>query len=146
MLFYQGGGACWDEASTKLGLCSTSASPSGGGAFDRTNQNNPYHDWTVVQVLYCSGDVHGGAVVRDYNDRAGKPVQQTGAANAQAVLDWILAQDEFAGGTTEVVLSGSSAGCMGVQLWAASALEQVTARVKLLCFQLLGLIPFQPPL
>mmetsp|Transcript_34277 Transcript_34277/g.90424 ORF Transcript_34277/g.90424 Transcript_34277/m.90424 type:complete len:425 (+) Transcript_34277:98-1372(+) len=152
LLFYQGGGACWDEASTKvhvgfiqngrtcnhsrvlstpshhhqLGLCTTSAVPSGGGVFDRNDEANPYHDWTVVQVLYCSGDVHGGAVVRDYNDKASKPVTQTGAANAQAVLDWILAQREFASGTTEVVLTGSSAGCMGVQLWADSALEQLS--------------------
>ena len=40
-------------------------------------------------------------MVRDYDDRAGKPVTQTGVANAQSVLDWIKDQDEFSGGTTE---------------------------------------------
>ena len=84
-----------------------------------------YRDWTIVNVLYCSGDVHGGQTVRDYTYK-GSIVNQTGAANAQAALNWILAQDEFQG-MGELVLAGASAGSMGVQLWATSALEQLAS-------------------
>ena len=43
LLYWQGGGACWDHASTVAGLCTTSAKPSGSpGLFDRTNELNPY--------------------------------------------------------------------------------------------------------
>ena len=86
MLFYfQGGGACWDKASTELGLCSTSASgDSNIGVFCRDSDSctgdNPFMDYTIVQVLYCSGDAHIGQVVRDYSahDRNGENVSQQG--------------------------------------------------------------------
>lgn len=61
LFYFQGGGACWDKVSTvTVPLCTTDASPSGlNGIFDRSNLDNAYRDYTVVQVLYCSGDIHG---------------------------------------------------------------------------------------
>jgi hypothetical protein len=74
-----GGGACWDETSTKAGFCTSDSSPqSPVGVFDRTNAKNAYKDYTIVHVLYCSGDIHGGNVVRDYDDNNGVPVTQRG--------------------------------------------------------------------
>lgn len=127
LFYFQGGGACWDETSTNEGLCTTTAEPSKGvGVFDRTNMDNPFRDWTVVQVLYCSGDVHSGNSVRPYNDSTGYPVTQTGWANTQSVLDWVLKQPALVG-VEQLLLAGQSAGAMGVQTWASPALEQLTA-------------------
>ena len=39
-----------------MDLCSTGCGPAElTGAFDRTNDQNPWKDYTVLHVLYCSG-------------------------------------------------------------------------------------------
>lgn len=30
------------------------------GILDRGNDDNPFRDWTIAVVLYCTGDVHCG--------------------------------------------------------------------------------------
>lgn len=130
LLFYlQGGGACWDEASTKLGLCTTDASPQDlVGVFDRESDGNRFGSHTIVNVLYCSGDVHGGNVTRSYNDAKGEPVQQMGLLNAQAALDWVK-QQQATGALqeqlSELVVMGCSAGSIGAQLWGKTIVESL---------------------
>jgi hypothetical protein len=127
LLYFQGGGACWDQSSTKLGFCTTDSQPqSPVGIFDRTNALNEYRDYTIVHVLYCSGDVFGGDIVRSYTDSSGVPVTQKGAANAQSAVDWLVQQQ--ANGSLDAILSsfavmGCSAGSIGAQLWSDSALK-----------------------
>ncbi|GMH75811.1 hypothetical protein TrST_g5 [Triparma strigata] len=130
LFYFQGGGACWDKASTELGLCSTSASgDSNVGVFcrDGCSGENPFIDYTIVQVLYCSGDAHIGQVVRDYSahDKNGENVSQQGAANVQATLDWVKAQDSYFTKFESLVLMGCSAGSLGVQAWAHEVLQQL---------------------
>ena len=36
---------------------------------DYTIITNPFRKYTIVNVLYCSGDVHGGNVTRSYRDK-----------------------------------------------------------------------------
>eukprot|EP00603_Paraphysomonas_imperforata_P003403 CAMPEP_0114428196 /NCGR_PEP_ID=MMETSP0103-20121206/8794_1 /TAXON_ID=37642 ORGANISM="Paraphysomonas imperforata, Strain PA2" /NCGR_SAMPLE_ID=MMETSP0103 /ASSEMBLY_ACC=CAM_ASM_000201 /LENGTH=442 /DNA_ID=CAMNT_0001597391 /DNA_START=29 /DNA_END=1357 /DNA_ORIENTATION=- len=121
LFYFQGGGACWDEPSTNIGFCTTDSSPSGtSGVFDKSNDLNAYKDYTIVQVLYCSGDVHGGDTTRPYNDKDGVPVQQQGLANAQATLDWVKAQQSaglLSSELSDLVVMGCSAGSIGAQLW-----------------------------
>lgn len=130
LFYFQGGGACWDKASTKSSLCTTDSSPSGSsGVFDKTNVQNAYKDYTIVQVLYCSGDVHGGDTTRPYDDSAGQPVQQQGLANAQATLDWVKSQQasgQLAASLTDLVVMGCSAGSLGAQLW----YDQIASTLK----------------
>jgi len=127
IFYFQGGGACWDEPSTKLGFCTSDASPQSlVGIFDRTNVNNKFKDYTIVQVLYCSGDVFGGNTVRPYNDKDGVPVTQKGLANAQSVLDWtkqMQATGALASTLSELVVMGCSAGSIGAQLWGKQVLN-----------------------
>lgn len=128
MVYFQGGGACWDKISTKAGLCSTTASPGGEqGVFCRGDctDNNSFEDYTIVHVLYCSGDAHIGQVVRDYNDDKGVSVSQMGANNVQATLDWIKSQDGFFERFQSLVLMGCSAGSLGVQAWAHEVMLQL---------------------
>jgi hypothetical protein len=80
-------------------------------------------------VSYCSGDVFGGNVVRDYTDSKGQPVTQKGLVNAQSALDWVKTQVKtgaLASTFDELVVMGCSAGSIGAQLWA----DQVTSQLK----------------
>mmetsp|Transcript_35828 Transcript_35828/g.60662 ORF Transcript_35828/g.60662 Transcript_35828/m.60662 type:complete len:476 (-) Transcript_35828:314-1741(-) len=129
MLFYfQGGGACWNEASTKLGLCSTDAKPASlSGMFNRDPSVNPdFYDWTLVHVLYCSGDVHVGNSTRDYTDSNGGSVVQVGALNAIAVLDWVTQQG--LGELDQLLIAGCSAGSVGAQVQADWVLSHLPAK------------------
>ena len=68
LIFMQGGNACFNLAS-----CTVTANKNGYGAgefeadesltseaFDRSNPNNPFADYSYVYVPYCTGDVHAG--------------------------------------------------------------------------------------
>jgi hypothetical protein len=127
LIYFQGGGACWDHATTVVPLCTTSCSSQPNtGLFDKSNENNPWRDYTIVHIMYCSGDAHAGIATRDYNDLRGEPVVQVGAKNVQTTLDWITAQTDFfpATGLTDLVISGASAGSIGAQVWADQILTQ----------------------
>ena len=123
---FQGGGACWDELSTDITLCTTDASPYGAvGIFDRKNPNNKYANYTIIQALYCSGDVWGGNITQPYTHRGGSVVQ-VGAYNAEATISY-LAQQQAAGflapTLSELVIGGDSAGSIGAQLWGTFVLD-----------------------
>lgn len=80
----------------------------------RNPRNNPYfYDHTLVEILYCSGDVHAGNVTRSYYDSFGLNVTQAGAANTLATFNWLLEQ-----GLTpdELIVAGCSAGSIGAQV------------------------------
>jgi len=131
VLYFQGGGACWDKVSTSLGLCTTDISPqSHVGVFDRTSTSkfNRYKDYTIVHVMYCSGDVFAGDTTRNYRDSKGKFVVQKGLANVRATLDWIIskqANSELASTFTDLVVTGASAGSLGAQVWAREILSEL---------------------
>ena len=77
LLYFQGGGACWDQGSTVSHFCTTNTSPQPTiGIFDRENVDNKYSNYTIVHALYCSGDMFVGNVVRPYTDSNGVPVTQ----------------------------------------------------------------------
>jgi hypothetical protein len=129
LLYFQGGGACWDAASTKAGFCTSDSSPQSlVGIFDRTEATNAYKDYTIVHVMYCSGDLFGGDIVRDYNDDAGVPVTQKGYANGLSAVNWIQSQQAsgaLASSLTDFVVMGCSAGSIGAQIWSDNALNFV---------------------
>jgi hypothetical protein len=136
MVYFQGGGACWDKASTYAGLCTSTASPNAPvGIFDRTNNENPFKDYTIVHILYCSGDTHVGNVTRSY-DHFGKEVKQVGATNSRVTLNWIhnqvkkgyLGNDN--GAFDNLVVMGCSAGSVGTQLWADAIISEFDATNK----------------
>jgi len=127
VIYFQGGGACWDEASTKEGYCTTDAVPQKPlGVFNRDNDLNKFKSYTIVHVMYCSGDLFGGNVVRNYNDANGQPIKQTGLANAHSALNWVVEQTQnggLASTLSDVVVMGCSAGSLGTQFWAKEILN-----------------------
>lgn len=114
LVWFQGGGACWDWVSCS-GLFDASVGHDelGGyrGVFDFENPDNPFREFTVVLVPYCTGDLHVGDAVRRYGDDPGaRPVHHHGARNVAAVLRWV---EENVAPPRQVVVAGASAGAYG---------------------------------
>jgi hypothetical protein len=122
LMYYQGGGACWEALTCSVPTCDASVDPNStdnpnewaSGFADLTNPNNPFKDWNIVFVSYCSCDIHFGDTP-----------EHRGFQNAQAAEKW--AREHF--GNPEVVfVTGSSAGAYGAifhapllhRIWPAS--------------------------
>eukprot|EP00418_Pyrodinium_bahamense_P071153 CAMPEP_0179096446 /NCGR_PEP_ID=MMETSP0796-20121207/44338_1 /TAXON_ID=73915 /ORGANISM="Pyrodinium bahamense, Strain pbaha01" /LENGTH=553 /DNA_ID=CAMNT_0020794165 /DNA_START=31 /DNA_END=1692 /DNA_ORIENTATION=+ len=128
LLYFQGGGACWDEGSTILGACTRAVAeivPS--GIFNLGNPQNPFREYTIVVLGYCSGDAHVGNVSRPWVVPTGAKVEQRGYINARSAVVWAKAN---LGGErlTSFVVTGSSAGALGAQLWAKTLLREFRYR------------------
>lgn len=124
IVFFSGGGACWD-ALTCLTLHTSSSGPYGQKEFDasaghgnsllsREDPQSPFYDWTLVSVPYCTGDLHIGDSVASY-DAGDGPVSyyHKGHANVLAYLKRLGAT--FAS-PTRVAVVGSSSGGAGTLL------------------------------
>jgi hypothetical protein len=116
LMYYQGGGACWEQLTCSFPACDTNVDPNGGdnpnnlntGFADRDNPANPFRDWNIVFVSYCSCDVHFGDAAQDYPLH----VEHRGYHNAKIAEKW--AREHFV--NPEVVfVTGSSAGAYGAQ-------------------------------
>ena len=107
VVFYlQDGGACFSAETcapdSDLYNTTVDEGPTGaGGIFDFADQRNPFADYSVVYVPYCTGDVHLGNTTTEY--AAGLTVHHKGFLNATAALDHLAAT---APGATEVVVVG----------------------------------------
>ena len=127
-MYFQGGGSCWNQATTLSSgvegskvYCFTDAEPwPVYGVFDRSDHRNSYAAYTIINILYCSGDNHVGNAVRNYTDNSGGAVIQKGAANVEAVLDWIESQQTngyLSEQLQDLVIMGCSAGSLASQVW-----------------------------
>jgi hypothetical protein len=123
LIFLNGGGACWDYT-TCYQLRTASTGPYGqvqfssmlgsvsGSVFDRTLLENPFRDWNLVFLPYCTGDVHAGDNAATYTT-GGQPSRtwnHRGRANMVAFLRRLAATFYE---PDKLVLSGSSAGGFG---------------------------------
>jgi hypothetical protein len=85
----------------------------GKGIFEVANPKNPFADYSMVFVPYCTGDVHLGNLTKDYGD--GVTVQHKGLVNGTAALKGMAAAFAAA---THIVVSGASAGSVPAPLYA----------------------------
>lgn len=120
LVFYmQGGGACWFGENCDLQSTPTydpfvdeTDDPStAGGIFDFENAENPFADYSVVFLPYCTADVHIGNsdttyTVGEGDDAREVTIHHNGYNNVSAVLDWTY--DNFE--PSQIFVSGSSAG------------------------------------
>jgi hypothetical protein len=138
VVFFNGGGACWDNAtcltSLKKGPRPTynpsihqANSPIGaGGIFDDNNEANPFKEWSKVFIPYCTGDLHVGSKSVTYIDDGsltgyrGAPVEvkHHGFDNFLAVREWIKGQfpTDREHSLKKLLVTGSSAGGYGATL------------------------------
>lgn len=124
LVFLMGGGACWDYLTCAI-LNTSSHGPFGrmqwegskgitmGSVLDRS-ADNPFRDYNLVFVPYCTGDVHAGDNVIEYDGGIGKKkVAHKGRPNLVAFLKRIAATVPT---PDKLVVSGSSAGGFGAAL------------------------------
>jgi hypothetical protein len=121
IVYYQGGGACWDFLT--CGLVKTFKQTTGPkddptntttGFADYTNPQNPFRDWNAVFVPYCTGDVHWGDNIVVYGSGgASVTIHHKGFVNAQVAEKF--SREHFVD-PDEVFVAGSSAGAYGAVL------------------------------
>ena len=126
LFFFEGGGACFspetcDPANpaykTAIGHDET-LSDLVEGIWDDSNAANPFRDWSVVFVPYCTGDVHIGNNTADYGN--GITVEHKGYVNGVAALDTLA---QTFPGAEHIVVSGESAGSVPDPLYAGLAAD-----------------------
>ena len=132
MVYFQGGGACWDATTCNVRgthpyfkpAVGEREQPYNGGVLDRANPENPVRDYTKVYVPYCTGDVHLGArtvafdVPATARDSARQfVIRHNGAANAAAALDWIYTHVPS---PQTIFVTGTSAGSIPTPVYAAA--------------------------
>jgi len=121
LFFLQGGGACFsaetcapDSKSFTHNLAKEKGplGKAAKGIFDLSNKRNPFKDYSMVYVPYCTGDVHLGNATHDYGN--GVVIEHKGYQNASTALAATAAMFPQA---ERVVVAGASAGSAGAPLY-----------------------------
>ena len=86
-------------------------------------EDNPFLDWSAIQILYCTGDFHCGDGECSYTAQDGTPRMMPcyGYRNAMAVID--LAK-QYLPAPKQILIAGSSAGGFGVSLLAEDMIRK----------------------
>jgi hypothetical protein len=148
LLYYQGGGACFSPETcsftdgTYLSEVVAPGAGAGGeaGIFDIDNPDNPFADWSMVFVPYCTGDVHIGDNVQEYSDDV--TVNHLGYDNASKGLDHVV---ENYADATEVFVAGSSAGAIPSPLFAGLLADELPDASVSVLADASGGYPDNPP-
>jgi Pectinacetylesterase len=147
VIFFQGGGGCWDATTCAAGSTwfddrvSVRDDPNlAAGIFAFWRPENPFRDWSFVYVPSCTGDVYMGT--RDTTYAPGLRVRHRGAINARAALAGAFRAFPA---PRQVLVAGCSAGSVGAAFHIARVLARYPrARVALLGDSLA--FPFTRPL
>jgi hypothetical protein len=138
---FPGGGACWKSVNCDLQQNPTFKAevnqadrPQPSGIFGLDNPENPFKDFTIVVVPYCTGDIHLGNRVAAYprpatgsNRASTLQIQHKGYPNAMAAIRWVFANLPS---PSTVFLSGESAGGIASPFFAAVVADHYrTSRV-----------------
>ncbi len=119
VMYYQGGGACWEQLTCSIPTCDDSVTNgdnpnnASSGFADLANPDNPFRDWNAVFVSYCSCDIHFGDAAQDYdnfNPATPLHVEHRGYHNSKVAEKW--AREHFLA-PEEIFVTGSSAGAYG---------------------------------
>ncbi len=125
LLYLQGGGACFsaDTCSFTDGTFSVHADDRddparASGIFQLNNPRNPFADWSMIFMPYCTGDVHIGNSIHEYEP--GLTIHHNGFHNAENGLHYLV---EHFPDADEIVVAGSSAGGIAAPLFAGLAAD-----------------------
>lgn len=124
LVFFQGGGLCWDVATctgsnpqasnlngyTKQKMTIFTNGSGTLGIFDRTNAQNPFQNYTYVILPYCTGDFHSGDKTTTYGTTT---LQHRGYPNVTEFMKRLV--PTFTG-YSQVVVTGMSAGGWGAAI------------------------------
>jgi len=135
MVYFCGGGACWDAETANIPLSLRSYLKHGQfgyyfarvpfyimsmhrGIFDQ-RADNPFSEWNVVFIPYVSADFHTGNAAADYKDQKRtkvKHIRHNGRNNVEEALQWVY--DNF-DTPDKLLITGSSAGGFGSAFYAS---------------------------
>ena len=153
VLYLEGGGECFDDTSclvraNKTGQYASGYTtsnfyrdhpdqlPPGGGILDASTATNPdFYDSTIVYFLYCSSDDWSGA--KTGSGAFDKTMSATWNFQGRAIAHGILADLVATRGlhaATEVLLTGSSAGGLGVLVNTNDLAGMLPASVRFLAY------------
>lgn len=107
LVYFDGGGACWDSNTCVTGqqtqipayVPELQKTLRKEGLFDTNNRNNPYRNWSMAVIPYCTGDIHWGSKDQDYTDFTGAvtgvpggtvTLHHRGFDNFLYVRDWLM--------------------------------------------------------
>ncbi len=136
LVFFMGGGACWDFQTCFLFQTATTGPFTGAqldalapelarGIFDRADPTNPYRDFTHVFIPYCTGDLHAGERAVAYTEGGlTRTWHHMGALNLRLALPRLSATFPS---PPRLVVTGSSAGGYGATFQYAALREAFTA-------------------
>jgi hypothetical protein len=118
VMYYQGGGACWENLTCGIPICKNGADPvsddpdnASTGFADLSNPDNPFKDWNIVFVTYCTCDVHYGDADQVYSGLfPDVSISHRGFQNAKVAEKF--AREHFLNPDV-VFVTGSSAGAYG---------------------------------
>jgi Pectinacetylesterase len=136
VVFYlQGGGACFSAKTCARGsdlyrtnLRSDEGPSAQAGMFNLADTRNPFADYSIVYVPYCTGDVHIGNTTTKY--APGLTVRHKGYVNGTAALDRLVASFPDA---TDVAVLGESAGSIAAPLYGGMVSDRLPkARITVL--------------
>jgi hypothetical protein len=136
VMYYQGGGACWENFTCGTPVCKDGADAINDdpdlattGFADLSNPDNPFRNWNIVFVTYCTCDIHYGDVDQVYSGLLPDiNVAHRGFSNSKVAEKF--ARENFL--NPEVVMAtGSSAGSYGAlfhggllpRVWPASSIN-----------------------
>jgi hypothetical protein len=86
------------------------------GIFDFEDFSNPFKDWNVVYLPYCTGDLFIGNAVNTYEQNSEQMViHHKGRSNVQSAIAWVSSNYE---NPDKILISGESAGAYGAAFWA----------------------------
>lgn len=115
LLYFQGGGGCWNQETCQQG--SNFYKQSAGrneaityrnGIFDFDNPENPFADYTMIFAPSCTGDVYMGSGFVDYGDSV--TVHHRGYDNLMSAVNFTL---DYAPQAESIFTAGCSAGSVG---------------------------------
>lgn len=126
VVVFEPGGACWDyDSCTGRNGIRGAANPNGimdnhweiapfiSPFLSRYDDTNPSREWNMIYVPYCTGDVHTGATVANYQGVDPDPdvtFHHEGHADVQKVVSWL---DESFTHVPKLLVTGCSAGGVG---------------------------------
>lgn len=137
LINFQGGGMCWNAQTCNISTTTFDDSvlpndPSDNpalfpvGATDFSNPENPFINYDMIHVNYCTGDMHTGNTSIGYDFEGNWfEVQHRGYVNASTVLNWVYANFPA---PESVFVTGCSAGSVGAAYWAQNIMEQYRGR------------------
>ncbi|HCM76295.1 MAG TPA: hypothetical protein DIS90_07925 [Cytophagales bacterium] len=134
IIHFSGGGACWDGKTcaspiTMMSLLSRDPQlksyyvpriykfiPKLITGLPDNHESNPFKDWSVVYIPYCTGDFHVGNVTNVYQyDNREFEIHHNGRNNSIAALQWTFSNFKS---PDKIMVSGESAGGFASAFWA----------------------------